>query len=606
MSNSPSVASRPVIPQFAGRFANDLAPWRLVAPGAFEAESDGLKVAGFGNLRFADPMFERIRREAGRGKALLAAWERDGEGCVDTLRGDFAIACRDTRRALGLIAVDRFGTHSLFWGEHEGRFAFASRPADVSALLGRSAELDPIALHAYLYFHVVPAPMSICTGVRRLDGGELVVVTAGRSAMSRRYWSPVFERGSDFEFARERSRFFSALRTGVAEGIEGIDPSRIGCFLSGGTDSSTIAGIAGELLGHKSRTFSIVFDEPKYDERSYSRLAASHFGTEHVEHMLTAREAELTLSVISRGYEQPFGNASAVPAYACAAVAREHGIERMVAGDGGDELYGGNSRYATAWLLSLYEYLPAAARARVIEPALAGRPEGLGIWPVRKARGYVDQARLPMPDRLHARYNLLNRFGPGNVLSDEVLALQRGFAPVALEREVWARCADAGAVNRLLAFDFKFTLGDNDLPKVTRMCHAAGVEVAFPMLSDAVVGHSLGLPAWQKLRGTTLRYFFRRSLRGYLPDRIIDKPKHGFGMPFGEWVLRDRRLAAVADDALASLANRGLVRASFCADLVSRMSQGHAGYFGTMVWVLMMLELWLRESVFADLNWKRA
>ena len=210
-----------------------------------------------------------------------------------------------------------------------------------------------------------------------------------------------------------------------------------------------------------------------------------------------------------------------------------------------------------------------------------------------------------MPDQIQGRYNLLNHFGRERVLGDALLAAQGAFQPLDLEREVWSRTEEAEPLNRLLAYDLKFTLGDSDLQKVTRMCHAAGVEVAFPMLADALVRHAAQLPAGEKLRRTQLRHFFRKSLRGFLPDEIIDKSKHGFGMPFGEWLLRQPRLAARADEALRSLAQRGLVRGAFIGELRERMGQGHAGYYGTMVWILMALELWLRESVFADVKWSR-
>ena len=387
-----------------------------------------------------------------------------------------------------------------------------------------------------------------------------------------------------------------ALRQGVRECVEGVRREELGCFLSGGTDSSTISGLVTQAYGAPARTFSIGFDVARYDERHYSRVAARHFGTEHTEHVLTPDEADRAIDVLAATYEQPFGNSSAVPTYVCAKLAQQAGVRRMLGGDGGDELYGGNERYAMQWIFSLYGRVPGALRTGVLEPLLFGPLKRIDLWPVRKARGYVEQARVPLPERLGAKYNLLNRFGATSVLSDWVLQAEGAFDPVEIEREVWRRCGAQSQVNRLLAYDFKFTLGDNDLPKVTRMCHAAGTEVAFPMLADAVTDHSLTLPPGQKLRGTRLRYFFREALRGFLPDEIIDKPKHGFGMPFGDWLLAQPRLAERARDALEGLAQRGLIRPSFLAELERTVRGGHAGYYGTMIWVLMMLELWLRNG----------
>jgi asparagine synthase (glutamine-hydrolysing) len=138
------------------------------------------------------------------------------------------------------------------------------------------------------------------------------------------------------------------------------------------------------------------------------------------------------------------------------------------------------------------------------------------------------------------------------------------------------------------------------------MCQAAGVQVSFPMLTHELVEHSLRLRPGEKLKGQRLRHFFKESLRGFLPDEIIAKQKHGFGLPFGDWLLTHERLRAMADDALRSLAARGIIRPEFLEQLLAQLASGHAGYYGTMVWVLMILELWLRASPLADVRLEAA
>lgn len=567
------------------------------ALGAFRHGGPDVCVAGFGNLRFLDDAYAVLQRSRGTGEALWTAWRERGDSLLPRLSGDFALACWNGPEARGLVAVDRFATHSLYWRQEAGRLAFSTRAIDVPALLGRRPEISAGAIHAYLYFHVIPAPLSICDGVARLDMGEAFSFTRQRAPATVRYWQPIFDEQRAFDFAGEKAAFFAALRAGVAESLDGCPPQEAGCFLSGGTDSSTIAGLATESLGGPARTFSIAFDVQAYDERHYSRLAAQHFGTVHTEHVLTLDEVVSGIEAVSVAYEQPFGNSSALPTWICARVAGGAGIRRMLGGDGGDELYGGNTRYATAGLLAHYTRVPAAVRSGLLEPW--ARRSSSRLWPLRKIRGYVDRASVPMPAQMQ-RFNLLNQLGVDKVVTAAMRERAQGFDPDDFERDVWHRCAASALINRLLAFDFKRTLADNDLPKVSRMCHAAGVEVAFPMLSHAVVGHSLTLLPGQKLKGMRLRHFFREALRGFLPDAIIDKPKHGFGMPFGEWLLNQPVLAKRADDALASLSARGIVQAALLQDLRQRIAGGHAGYYGTMVWVLMMLELWLRQSPFAD------
>jgi asparagine synthase (glutamine-hydrolysing) len=150
-------------------------------------------------------------------------------------------------------------------------------------------------------------------------------------------------------------------------------------------------------------------------------------------------------------------------------------------------------------------------------------------------------------------------------------------------------------INRMLAFDLKYTLADNDLPKVIRSCELAGICPKFPLLSDEVVAFSARLRPELKLRGTRLRYFFKKALRDFLPEEIINKTKHGFGLPFGRWFESHQPLRQIALDSLADLRRRDIVRPRFIDELIGVHMKSHAGYYGTMVWVLMMLEQWVKE-----------
>lgn len=529
--------------------------------------------------------------------ALGAAWQRHGGDFLDRLDGEFIVVLASARSGAWLAAVDRFSTFRLYYGTAGGQIALGTAPIDIAKALGIVPDLEPKAVLAYAYFHVIPAPLCIVTGVHRLDHGEAIAGDGQGGWKSRRYWSPAFQEDRAFDFAVERERFLGALRSGVRECVEGLDADEVGCFLSGGTDSSTIAGLVTERFGNGARTFSIGFGVNGYDETRYSRIATEHFRTRHTEYYLTPADVEQALPMVAAEYEQPFGNASAAPTHFCAKIAAGAGVRRMLGGDGGDELYGGNERYAKQWLFSVWGEVPATLRAGVFEPLLFGPLGRVHSGVVRKARSYVAQTRVPLPDRLQGNYNLLDRFGRNSVFTDEFLARAAPFEPAAFAREVWDRCHAGSQINRLLAYDFKFTLADSDLPKVTRMCETAGIEVSFPMLTRAVTDHSLALAPDQKLRRTQLRYFFKNALHGFLPEEILRKEKHGFGMPFGDWVIAQPRLQALANDALGGLAQRGYIRADFIGQLRTRMGSGHAGYYGTMVWILAVLELWLREHM---------
>jgi asparagine synthase (glutamine-hydrolysing) len=167
-------------------------------------------------------------------------------------------------------------------------------------------------------------------------------------------------------------------------------------------------------------------------------------------------------------------------------------------------------------------------------------------------------------------------------------------APRNLARHIWAGADAKHYVNRMLAFDWKFTLADNDLPKVSRSCELAGVEVSYPFLSDELAAFSARLPVAYKVRGAQLRWFFKRALRDFLPQKILRKKKHGFGLPFGLWLREHRGLQQLAGDTLTELKGRGIVRGAYVDEIVKLHRTDHATYYGVMVWKLIMLEQWFR------------
>jgi asparagine synthase (glutamine-hydrolysing) len=308
---------------------------------------------------------------------------------------------------------------------------------------------------------------------------------------------------------------------------------------------------------------------------------------------MTPEEVLDAVPRIARAYPDPFGNESAVAVYACARMARQDGVERMLAGDGGDEIFAGNARYAYARLFRPWQALPLPLRKRVLEPFVRALPGGDRLWPVRKLRGYVRQANKPLPDRLED-YNHLHRFGAARVLDPEFLRRVDPEAPLADLRRVWAETRTHSDLNRMLAIDMKLIIADSDLPKVNGMCEVAGVEVAYPLLDDAIVELAARVPVRWKLKGSKLRWFFKKALSDFLPREILTKKKHGFGLPIGIWMGTHPELREMARDGLTGIKARGIVRPDFVDEVLARHATEHAKYYGVMVWRLLMLEQWFR------------
>jgi asparagine synthase (glutamine-hydrolysing) len=197
-----------------------------------------------------------------------------------------------------------------------------------------------------------------------------------------------------------------------------------------------------------------------------------------------------------------------------------------------------------------------------------------------------------MPERLET-YNPLERLGIANALGPRFLEQIDHADPASQQRRVYEKVDDS-LVNAMLAYDWKYTLADNDLPKVRGTADLAGLEVAFPLLAAELVDFSLRLPPSLKVRGLTLRYFFKRALRDFLPVEILRKRKHGFGLPFGPWLRRDAALRKLASESLEALAERGVTRPDFVRSLLDRHLDEALALYGGMIWVLLMLEQWLQ------------
>ncbi len=560
--------------------------------GGSALEKAGVLAAVSGHPKFLEAGCNDLAKREGEAHALMKTYLEHGESAFKFVSGDFSAAIVDERDGSALLAVDRSGIGRMNYSFSGGNLVFGSSLDMIRRHPSIKTEINPQAVYDYVYFHMVPGPETIYKGMKRLLPGQCLIFRNGLIEV-KAYWEMHFEEGTRRPFVELKTEFLETLRSAVLNAAEGAET---GTFLSGGTDSSTVAGMLGEVTGKPARTYSIGFEAEGYDEMAYARIASKRFGTMHHEYYVTPEDVASCIPKIAAHYDQPFGNSSAVPTYYCAKLAKEDGMERLLGGDGGDELFGGNTRYAKQRVFSIYEDIPAMLRKMLIEPLASGLPGS--ILPVGKLRSYIEQASIPMPGRLET-YNLLERLGPGNLFTREFLEKIDTGNPGRLLEGIYNGAHAGTLINKMLALDLKFTLADNDLPKVTETCFLAGMDVAYPMLDDTVVAFSSRLDPELKLKGLKLRYFFKEALRGFLPDEILVKKKHGFGLPFGEWMKKDGKLQAIARESLDSLKSRNIVNADFVDDLMRLHSESHSGYYGSMVWVLMMLEQWFRHH--ADL-----
>ena len=552
--------------------------------------ADGLAATLHGRPVFHDDALAALARDQGAAAALAAGWLRFGTKLPVQISGSFALALLEPQRKRAFLAIDRIGIERLCFAQRNGQLVFGASVQSVAAhpAIGRNVDLQ--AIYDYLYFHAIPSPRTLYQGIQKLLPGQCLTFADGEIDLGF-YWHADYSVDTGRAFASYR-RAFRELLPEIARSAAG--ESRVAAFLSGGTDSSTVVGSLTEARGNPVDTFSVGFDAEGFDEMEYARCAAERFGSRPHEIYVKPQDIVATIPVIAREYDEPFGNASAVPTYICAQAARDAGFETMLAGDGGDELFGGNARYAKQKLFEAYFHLPLPLRRGLIEP-IASLPGAAGLFPLRKLKSYVDQANVRLPRRLES-YNFLHRNPLAEIFEPEFIAAVDPLSADSGLSEAYDRTTSDHFINRMMHLELKFTLADNDLRKVGTMTEAAGIEVRYPLLDDSMVAFANHLPVDYKVRGTRLRWFFKEALRDLLPEKIINKSKHGFGLPFGLWSTSHAPLAELVADSLSDLGKRRWVKPGYLNEMLRRQRDDHATYYGVMIWVTMMLERWLHAN----------
>jgi asparagine synthase (glutamine-hydrolysing) len=536
---------------------------------------------------------------------LLARLYRErGVSFLELLDGVFSFALWDEVHRRLVLAIDRLGVNSLYWRKEGDRILFASRVGAIRSTQEAQATVNPAALVQYMLFSAVPAPMVIYQGIEKIRPGFCLVYEAGQIRQTR-YWDLEYHESDNRDVAHWAHEVREGMRSAVHRQLADLAPEKTGAYLSGGTDSSSVVAFMNEYQSPVN-TYSIFFAEAVYSEVGFARTTAKHFRANHHELSLTSRDTYDAIPKIMEYYDEPFANSSAIGAYHCARMARESGVTTLLAGDGGDELFAGNERYATDKRFALYQQVPAWLRKGVIEPIAALLPQNESHLSL--PRRYVRRANIPLPRRIFS-YHLLLSTPPEEMFEQGLLES----APP----ETWLDVAEGhfrsavaeSDLNRLLYLDVKMTLADNDLRKVLGTAELAGVRARFPLLDYRLAELSGRVPAALKMRGFEKRFIFKEAMREILPHNILYKKKHGFGVPVALWFLQDPRLETLVADVLTDsrTRQRGYFRPAFLDHLLRLHRGKDAHFYGEILWYLVALELWHRqhlerslESVCAD------
>ena len=553
------------------------------------------------SLFFDDPDFTLICRADLLGSEpfintaahLGRLYREQGDRFVCGLRGAFAIILYDHNQGTLKAWLDHFGIERLVFAESDHSLVISTNIRWVLAAHRQPPVISPAAILEYLQYTCIPTPNTIYQGISKLAPGHQLM---SRPAVTTRpYWDMAYYEGdarrSESVWANETR---NAVRSAVASSFENLDgPKTLGCFLSGGTDSSSVAGYVGRLTAEPPRTFSIGFDDPRYNEIQYARIAAKHFSADHHEYFVKPDDIPSVVRTAVQIYDEPFGNSSIVPTYYCARLAAEHGITHLLAGDGGDELFGGNARYAADRIFQQYSRVPRWMRQGLLEPGVSCATRWTNIPFFNSAASYVRRSNIRVPDRYFS-YSLISSVSTRDLFTSDFLAVVADQDPLSTARQHFDGAPAQSELNRWLYLDLKITIADNDLRKVTTMSRLAGVTPRFPLLDPTLAEFTGTIPPDLKVRGPRLRYIFKKAMEDLLPHDIITKSKHGFGLPYSVWLADSKQLRDFTFDVLgaARCRQRGYFRSGLLDWLWSQYESVHRGYYGEILWMLLMLELW--------------
>ena len=519
-------------------------------------------------------------------EVLLHLYLREGPGFVARLRGMFAIALWDRRRQRLLLARDRYGIKPLYYQLQDGRLSFAS---ELKALLrqpGFPRHVDPEALHAFLAFNSIPAPLTIFRSARKLPPGHLLTCSPEGTRIHRfARPEPAPEAGLRREGVGEltaelRDRLESSVRAHMLADVP------VGVLLSGGVDSSVLTALAARVSPYRVSTFSIGFRERSFNELDLARLVAERYGTEHHELVVAPHVAEL-LPKLAASFDEPFADSSSIPTYLVSQLASEH-VKVVLSGEGGDELFGGYETYAAdqlalrvggaaAQLAPLVERLPSSSRRVSLE---------------YRAKRFVRAAALPPLERHHGWKEIFSPQQRSHVLAPEWREAPGD--PLDGWRARFVETDGAPLLARLQDVDLGIYLADDLLVKTDRMSMAHSLEARVPYLDPVVSDLALALPTKLKVRGMSKKRLLRRAAADLIPRSIVHARKRGFSIPAAAWLRGE--LEPLARELLSP--ERTKSQGFFEPEFVTRLLDEHVERrqdHSRQLWGLMSFTLWAEQ-----------
>jgi asparagine synthase (glutamine-hydrolysing) len=525
-------------------------------------------------------------------EAIVHAYDQYGTDCPKYLRGMFAFAIWDERAKSLFLARDRVGKKPLLYAQLDGELVFGS---EFTALLEHpriSRDVDFEAIHHYLSFICVPAPLTAYRAIRKLEPGRWLLWRGGE-IKTERYWQLDFSKKVSIGEEEAGERVVELLREAVRVRLMSEVP--LGAFLSGGIDSSAVVALMAQESSEKIKTFSIGFDEQDFSELHHARRVAEHVGADHHEFIVRPDAMEILPTLVEH-YGEPFADSSAIPSYYVSKETRAF-VTVALNGDGGDECFAGYERYAAMSIAQKYAKLPGALRNGVISNFVSALP-GFDARqnPLRKARRFVAAASLPPVERYLRWVSAFDDAAKQNLYSDDFRHETAMFRTASILEPWFAKANGSGIVDAALLTDTMTYLPNDLLVKMDIASMTVSLEARSPFLDHHLMEFAASLPEKLKLRRLTTKYLLKRVLKKLVPAENLNRSKMGFGVPIGHW-FRGAMQPFLRETLLSE---KALARGLFQPEKVRQLIDSHVSVkadHSHRLWTLLMLELWFGRFI---------
>ncbi|MCH7615526.1 MAG: asparagine synthase (glutamine-hydrolyzing), partial [Nitrospinae bacterium] len=524
-------------------------------------------------------------------EVIVHAYEEYGRACVSHLRGMFAFAIWDVRTQTLFLARDRVGKKPLYYFVGPDRFVFGSEIKAILADGSVPVEPDPFAIDHFLALQYIPAPMTAFKGVRKLPAAHWLELRNGHFEIGR-YWKLHYEPKRQISVPDAMAE----LKWHMAEAvrIRMVSDVPLGAFLSGGVDSSAVVAFMARENPQPVKTFCVGFDDAEFDERIFSRMVADQYRTHHQELVVNPKVVDILPRLVWH-FDEPFGDSSAVPSYLISELTRQH-VTVVLNGDGGDENFAGYDRYITDRLVRNVDYIPVGIR-RWVNAFIQKFPTQWRRQGAMRKVSRVAEVLAQEPGRRYAQWGA--HFSPTERQSIYSESFQDAISdsdPEDLFVKIFAASDANDSTDTALDADVNLYLADDLLVKMDRVTMAHSLEARSPFLDHVLMEFVATLPPQFKLAGREKKYLLKESLRGVVPDCVLDRPKMGFCVPLARWFREDLR--EMAYDLLLSTQTlqRGYFRPAKVEELLQEHSQGQRDH-AAQLWDLLVLELWHRTFI---------